>query len=74
MAVRRGLSRAARFPRRLRPDRQRMNAACEFRRKHGINHAMAFDPALPLEGWRYDIKPEMRLAAWPVAGMALMQM
>jgi hypothetical protein len=35
---------------------------------------MALDPALPFEGRRYDIDPEMRLAARPVARMALMQM
>ena len=35
---------------------------------------MALDPALPLEGRRHDIDPEMRLAARPMAGMALMQM
>jgi hypothetical protein len=35
---------------------------------------MAIKPALPFERRRYDIDPEMRLAARPVAGMALMQM
>jgi hypothetical protein len=35
---------------------------------------MALDPALPFEGRRYDINPEMRLAARPVTRMALMQM
>jgi hypothetical protein len=35
---------------------------------------MALDPALPFEGWRHNINPEMRLAAGPVAGMTLMQM
>jgi hypothetical protein len=34
---------------------------------------MSLDPALPSEGLRYDMHPEMRLAARPVAGMALMQ-
>ena len=43
-------------------------------RQNRINHAMAFDPALPFEGLRHDIDPEMRLAARPVAGMAFMQM
>jgi hypothetical protein len=35
---------------------------------------MAFDPALPPEGPRHNIYPEMRFAAGPVAGVALMQM
>ena len=39
-----------------------------------IDHAVAFDPALPLERRRHNIDPEMRLAARPVAGVALMQM
>ena len=54
--------------------RQRMDGACEFRLEHGINHAVAFDPALPLKRTRYDIDPEMRLAARPVADMAFMKM
>jgi hypothetical protein len=44
--------------------------ACE----RGVYHAMTLDPALPLEGLRHNIHSEMRLAARPVAGMALMQM
>ena len=41
----------------------------------GMNpDAVAFDPALPFEGRRHNIQPEVRLAARPVAGMALMQM
>ena len=35
---------------------------------------MALDPALPFERLRHDIYPEMRLAARPVARVALMQM
>jgi hypothetical protein len=35
---------------------------------------MPLDPALPFEGLRYNMYPEMRLAARSVAGMALMQM
>jgi hypothetical protein len=35
---------------------------------------MTLDPALPLEGLRHNIHPEVRIAARPVAGMALMQM
>ena len=55
-------------------DRQRVHGAGEFRRQRRINHAVALDPALPFEGGRHNINPEMRLAARPVAGMALMQM
>ena len=44
-----------------------MDGAFEFRRKRCIYHAVALDPALPFEGRRYDIDPEMRLAAGPVA-------
>ena len=62
------------FSRRLRLDGERVDGSRKFRRKRRIYHAMAFDPALPFEGRRYDIDPEMRLAARPVAGMALMQM
>ena len=63
-----------RFPGRLRMKRQRVHGTCEFRRQRRINHAVAFDPALPFERPRHNINPEMRPAARPVAGMALMQM
>jgi hypothetical protein len=46
----------------------------KFRSKDRIDHAMAFDPALPFEGRRHNMDSEMRLAARPVAGMPLMQM
>ena len=55
-------------------DRQRMHGATEFRRERRVNHAVALDPALPFEGRRYNIHPEMRLTAGSVAGVALMQM
>src|SRR6516165_12179611 len=51
-----------------------MYASGEFRRQSRIYHAMALDSALPFEGERYDIDPEMRLAAGPVAGVAFMKM
>ena len=35
---------------------------------------MAIDPALPFERLRYNINPEMRLAARPVARVTFMQM
>ena len=55
-------------------DRQRMDRAFEFRRQRRVNHAVAFDPALPLERLRYNIDPEMRLAAGFMARMAFMKM
>jgi hypothetical protein len=51
-----------------------VHGAGQFRRQRGINHAVAFDPALPFERRRHDIDLEMRLAARPVAGVALMKM
>jgi len=61
------------FARRLRVDGKCMDGAGEFTCQCRINHAMAVDPALPFEGLRHDINPEMSLAARPVAGMAFMQ-
>ena len=58
------------FPRRAGVDRQRMYAGGEFARKYLVNHAMALDPALTAERLRYDMNPEMRLPARPMAGMA----
>lgn len=51
-----------------------MHAIHEFLSQCRINHAMAFDPALPFERLRYNIDTEMRLAAWPMPRVALMQM
>lgn len=53
-------------------DRKRMNATSKFRRERRIYHAVALDAALPLEGRRYDIDPEMCLPARPMSGMAFM--
>ena len=55
-------------------DRERVHGTGKLVRKCRINHAMTLDAALPLEGLRYDIYPEMRLAARPVAGVPLMKM
>jgi hypothetical protein len=60
--------------RRLGVQGERVHRACQFRGECGINHAMAFDPALPFEGFRHNINPEVRLAAGSVAGVPLMQM
>ena len=55
-------------------DGERMNGTCELARERRIYHAVALDPALPLEGLRHNIHTEVRLAARPVAGVAFMQM
>lgn len=47
-----------------------MHAAGEFLRQCGVDHAMAFDSALSLEGVRHDINPEMRLATGLAPSMA----
>ena len=39
-----------------------------------IDHAVAFEPALPAEGFGYDIESEMGLAAGAMSGMAGMLM
>jgi hypothetical protein len=61
------------LPRRLSMDRKGVHSIGKFPSQRRINHAMAFDPALPLEGSRHDIEPKMRSAARPVAGVAFMQ-
>jgi hypothetical protein len=55
-------------------DRQGMNGAGKLRSQQRIYHAMTVDPALPFEGFRHDIHSKVRFTAWPVAGVALMQM
>ena len=62
------------FARRFSVNGQRMHGTGKFTRERRVYHAMALDPALPLKGLRHNIHSEMRLAAGPVAGMALMQM
>ena len=51
-----------------------MDGAREFRGQRGVDHAMALDPALPFEGRRHNIDPEMGFAAGPMAAMAFVQM
>jgi len=55
-------------------DGERMHAAGQFARQRRIDHAMAFEPALSTERFRYDIEAEMSLAAGPVSGVALVPM
>ncbi len=50
-------------------DRQRMDAGRKLDREQLINHAVAFEPALPAERLRHNIDPEMGLAAGPVPGV-----
>jgi hypothetical protein len=55
-------------------DGERMHAALHLVRQRRIDHAMTFEPALPLERARHNIKTEVALAARPVSGVALVQM
>jgi len=54
-------------------DGKRVNVILQFARQRHIDHAVAFDPALPVEGFRHDIKTEMRFSARVVASVAFMQ-
>src|SRR3954468_10203848 len=58
------------FPRRLRLDRERVQAALEGAGERRVDDAVALDPALPFEGPRHHINAEMGLAALAPAGMA----
>ena len=51
---------------------ERVHATGKLRGQSRINHAVAFDPALPPEGFRHDIYSEVSLPAGPVSGMTLM--
>ena len=53
---------------------ERMDAAFEFVRQRRVDHTVAFEPALSAKRLRHDIEAKVRLAAWPVASMSLMQM
>ena len=59
------------LPGRGRVDREGMHAAGQFVRQRRIDHTMPLEPALPAKGFRHDIESEMRLAAWPMPGVAL---
>src|SRR5579863_2305753 len=48
---------------------KRMHAAFQFRRERRVDHAVAFEPALPAEGIRHDIEPIMGFAAGAVSGV-----
>jgi hypothetical protein len=51
---------------------KRVHTAGELGGERLINQAMALDPALTLEGLRYNINPKVRLSARLVSGMTLM--
>ena len=51
-------------------DGERVDAAFELGRERFIHHAMALDPALPLEGFRHNMYAEMGLATFPMAGVS----
>jgi len=53
-------------------DCQRMHAAGKLAGKSCIDHAVALNPALPLERVRHDIDPEVGFPARPVTGVPLM--
>jgi hypothetical protein len=47
-----------------------MDAACQFRAKRVVDHAVAFDPGLAFEGLGYNMNAVVSLAAGAVACMA----
>jgi len=55
-------------------DCKRVDARGQRVREDRIDHAMTLDPALPLKGAGHNIKPEMRLAAGSMSGVAFMPM
>jgi len=62
------------FRRRVNLERERVDAAGEFLRQRLMNHAVALDAALSIEGRRHDIDSEMRFAAGAMSGVARVQM
>jgi hypothetical protein len=60
------------FAGRICVDRERVHATGEIGGEDLVDHAVAFEPALACERSRYDIDPEMGLAARSVTGMAVM--
>ena len=60
------------FRRRQRRERERMQAGIELGLQRGIDQALARDPALAFERRRHDLDTKMALAAFAVAGMAVM--
>jgi hypothetical protein len=50
-------------------DGERVDAPLELADKRFVDHAVACEPALPAEGLRHDIYPEVSLSARPVSGV-----
>jgi hypothetical protein len=55
-------------------DGERMHAAGKLGRQRPVDQAMALEPALPGEGLRHDIDPEMTFPAGGVPGVPSMLM
>ena len=55
-------------------NRKGVDAALELVRQRRVDHAVAFEPGLSAEGFRYDIEAEVGLAPRPMSGMSLVQM
>ena len=58
-----------RLARRRRMDGERMHPAVKLARQRYVDHAVAFEPALPAKSLGHDIHAEVRLAARPMAGV-----
>jgi hypothetical protein len=55
-------------------ERECVNGTGQFSCQHRVYHAVTIDPALPFEGLRHDIDPEMGFAVGSVACVSFMQM
>lgn len=53
---------------------KRMDAALKLVSQRRVDHAVAFEPALSPERLGYNIEAKVRLAAWAMSGMSLVQM
>ena len=53
---------------------ERVDTRFEFVGEDVVNHAMACDPALPLERVSHNIDPKMRFSARPMSDVAFMLM
>ncbi len=51
-------------------DGERMHSAPKLTRQRRIDHAVAFEAALPAEGLSHDIHSEVRFPAGPMPGVA----
>ena len=49
-----------------------MHPVRQLLRQRGVDQAVAFEPGLAGKGFRHDIDPEVSLAAFTPAAMALM--